>query len=86
MRWCREPALLLDGDLPDLAGITVKVEDAEVTDEDVTEQIDALRERFATTTDVERPAADGDAERAGRPRLELRRAAQSLTRHERVHR
>lgn len=48
-------------DLPDLAGITVKVEDAEVTDEDVTEQIDALRERFATTTDVERAAADGDA-------------------------
>lgn len=48
-------------DLPDLADITVKVEDAEVTDEDVTEQIDALRERFATTTDVERAAADGDA-------------------------
>lgn len=48
-------------DLPDLADITVEVEDAEVTDEDVTEQIDALRERFATTTDVERAAADGDA-------------------------
>ena len=48
-------------DLPDLADITVKVEDAEVTDEDVTEQVDALRERFATTTDVERAAADGDA-------------------------
>ncbi|MGJ9413095.1 trigger factor [Aeromicrobium sp. CF4.19] len=47
--------------LPDLSSISVSVPDAEVTEDDVTEQIDALRERFATTTDVERPAADGDA-------------------------
>ncbi|WP_375002335.1 trigger factor [Aeromicrobium sp. CTD01-1L150] len=47
--------------LPDLSTISVSVPDAEVTDADVDEQIEALRERFATTTDVERAAADGDA-------------------------
>ncbi len=31
-----------------------------MTDEDVEEQVKALRERFATLTDVERAAADGD--------------------------
>src|SRR5690606_24581904 len=31
-----------------------------VTDADVEEQVQALRERFGTLTDVERPAADGD--------------------------
>lgn len=47
--------------LPDVAAIAVTVEDAEVTDADVDEQLDALRERFATFVDVERAAADGDA-------------------------
>ena len=47
--------------LPDVSSIAVTVEDAEVTDADVEEQLDALRERFATFVDVERPAADGDA-------------------------
>ena len=36
------------------------VDDAEVTDDDIDEQVDGLRERFATLTGVERAAADGD--------------------------
>lgn len=47
-------------ELPDLSTIEVTVEDAEVTDEDVTEQLTALQERFATFSEVERPVADGD--------------------------
>jgi trigger factor len=47
-------------DLPDLDAFTVEVDGAEPTDEEVTEQVDALRARFATLTDVERPAQDGD--------------------------
>ena len=46
--------------LPDYEGIEAEVEDADVSDEDVDEQIEALRERFGTLSDVERPAADGD--------------------------
>ena len=48
-------------ELPDVSAIEVEVADAEVSDADVDEQIDALRDRFATTTDVERAAQDGDA-------------------------
>ncbi len=48
-------------ELPDVSAIAVEVEDAEVQDDDVEEQLEALRERFATFTDVERAAADGDA-------------------------
>jgi trigger factor len=47
--------------LPDVSAITVEVPDAEVADGDVDEQIEALRERFATFTEVERPAQDGDS-------------------------
>ena len=47
-------------DLPDLDAFVVEVDGAEPTDEEVTEQVDALRARFATLTDVERPAPDGD--------------------------
>jgi trigger factor len=47
-------------DLPDLESITVEVDSAEPTDEEVAEQVDALRARFATLTDVERAAQDGD--------------------------
>lgn len=46
--------------LPDLSSLEVTVDDADVSDEDVTEQLDALRDRFATLTGVERPAAEGD--------------------------
>jgi trigger factor len=47
-------------EVPDAATISVTVDDLEITDDDVQEQVDALRERFATTTAVERAAADGD--------------------------
>ncbi|WP_395657563.1 trigger factor [Nocardioides sp.] len=47
-------------ELPSYDGIEAQVEDTEVTDADVDEQVEALRERFATLIDVERPAADGD--------------------------
>ena len=46
--------------LPTYDGVTASVEDIEISDDDVTEQVEALRERFATLIDVERPAADGD--------------------------
>ena len=47
-------------DLPSYDDLTAQVDDVAVTDEDVDEQVAALRERFATLVDVERPAADGD--------------------------
>ncbi len=46
--------------LPAYQGVEAEVEDVEVTDEDVTEQVEALRERFGSLSDVERAAADGD--------------------------
>ena len=46
--------------LPEYEGLEVSVEDAVVTDEDVEEQVQALRERFGTLQDVDRAAADGD--------------------------
>ncbi len=46
--------------VPAYDGIVAQVEDLEVTDEDVEEQVQALRERFATLVDVDRAAADGD--------------------------
>ncbi len=46
--------------LPDYNGIEAQVDDVELTDVDVEEQVQALRERFATLLDVERAAADGD--------------------------
>ncbi len=46
--------------LPELEGIEVTVDDVEVSDADVDEQVQSLRERFGTLVGVERPAADGD--------------------------
>ena len=46
--------------LPDYDGLEASVDDVEVSDADVEEQVQALRERFATLSDVERPAAEGD--------------------------
>lgn len=46
--------------LPALGDIAVSVDDVEVAEADIDEQMEALRERFATTTPAERPAADGD--------------------------
>jgi trigger factor len=60
--------------VPEWKGIEAEVPDTDVTDEDVDEQVQALRERFGTLVDVERPAADGDfvtidlvATQAGQP-------------------
>ncbi|RKN51615.1 trigger factor, partial [Streptomyces klenkii] len=47
-------------EIPDYSGIAVTVEAAEVSDEDVDETVGRLRERFASTSVVERPAAEGD--------------------------
>ncbi|MEW9556352.1 trigger factor [Nonomuraea sp. NPDC050783] len=47
-------------EVPDYQGIEVTVDSAEVTDEDVDRQLDALRQRFATLTGVERAATRGD--------------------------
>jgi trigger factor len=46
--------------LPDVEAIAVTVDDVEVTEADIDEQVEALRDRFATTTPAERAAADGD--------------------------
>ena len=48
-------------ELPDVSAIAVEVADADVADRDVDEQLDGLRERFATFTEVERPVQDGDS-------------------------
>jgi trigger factor len=47
-------------DLPAYDGLSVTVEDAVVTDEDVEEEVTKLRERFATLVDVDRPAEEDD--------------------------
>jgi len=46
--------------LPDYTGLAVTVDDIAVDDEDVDELVQALRERFASLSEVERAAADGD--------------------------
>ena len=46
--------------VPAYDDLSVEVDDVEVSDSDVDEQVEALRERFATLQDVERPAQDGD--------------------------
>jgi trigger factor len=46
--------------LPELADVTVQVDDAVVDDADVEEQLNELRDRFGTLKAVEREAADGD--------------------------
>lgn len=47
-------------ELPSYEGLEAEVEDIEISDADVEEQVQALRERFGTLTEVEREAADGD--------------------------
>lgn len=47
-------------DVPKYDDLAVEVEAIALSDEDVAEQVEALRERFATLNDVERAAADGD--------------------------
>ncbi|WP_067434351.1 trigger factor [Nocardioides jensenii] len=47
-------------EVPAYDGVEAKVEDLAVSDADVEEQVQALRERFGTLKTVERAAADGD--------------------------
>jgi trigger factor len=46
--------------LPDLAGLSVDVDEVEVTDEEVEQELDNVRARFGTLKGVERPARTGD--------------------------
>ncbi|KAB2339218.1 trigger factor [Actinomadura rudentiformis] len=47
-------------EVPDYDGLEVTVETAEVTDEQIDETVDNLRERFASLTTVERAVEEGD--------------------------
>ncbi|WP_027860905.1 trigger factor [Marmoricola sp. URHB0036] len=47
-------------EVPSYDAISVQVDDVTVSDDDVDEQVESLRERFATLKDVDRPAQDGD--------------------------
>ena len=47
-------------EVPAYDALSVQVDDISVSDEDVDDEVESLRERFATLKDVERPAADGD--------------------------
>jgi trigger factor len=47
-------------ELPPLEDLAVTVDDVEVTDEEIDQQVDVMRERFAMLTGVERAAQDGD--------------------------
>ena len=46
--------------LPSYDGLSVTVDTVQVTDDDVEEQLQELRERFARLVPVDRPAAEGD--------------------------
>jgi trigger factor len=47
-------------DLPDLDGVAVTVDDADVTEEEIDQQLTATRERFAVLRGNDRPAQAGD--------------------------
>ncbi len=47
-------------ELPAASDLTIEVDPVDVTDEDVQERLDQLRERFGTLNSVDRPAAQGD--------------------------
>jgi trigger factor len=49
-----------DFELPSYDALEASVDDVEISDADVDEQVEALRERFGTLVPVERAAADGD--------------------------
>ena len=80
--------------LPKLEGIDVTVDDVEVTEAEIDEQLDALRERFATLVGVDRAVETGDfvsidlsrecGRRGGRRRLGHRSVLRG--RRERPHR
>ncbi|MEU6080811.1 trigger factor [Streptomyces sp. NPDC047108] len=47
-------------EIPDYSGIEVEVDAIEVSDEEIEKSVEQLRERFASTSPVERAAAEGD--------------------------
>ncbi|MDP4013716.1 MAG: trigger factor [Candidatus Nanopelagicales bacterium] len=47
-------------DLPEYRGLSIEVDRLEVTDEDVAQEMNALRDRFSTYDEVDRPAQSGD--------------------------
>src|SRR4051812_19369027 len=47
-------------EVPDYDGLEITVDTVEVTDEEIEETLSNLRERFATLTNAERPAEEGD--------------------------
>ncbi|WP_016908760.1 trigger factor [Streptomyces xiaopingdaonensis] len=47
-------------EIPDYSAVEVEVDAVEVSDEDVDQAVEQLRERFASTTVVERAAGEGD--------------------------
>ena len=46
--------------LPEIDGMEIEVAKAEITDEDINNRLEALRQRFGTLVGVDRPAAKGD--------------------------
>jgi trigger factor len=46
--------------VPDLSSMAVEVDELQIADSEVDEQLDGLRQRFATLKTVDRPAANGD--------------------------
>ena len=60
LEFTAEMDVVPDFELPAYDSIEVTVDAAEVTDEDVTGQLDGLRGRFGTLTTVERAATTGD--------------------------
>ena len=51
-------------ELPEYDGLPVTVEDAVVADDDIDQQVEGLRDRFATLASVERAAGAGEIGRA----------------------
>jgi len=60
LRFTAEVDVRPEIDLPDLGEITVTVDEITVTDDEVEQQLNALRDRFATLRTVSRPAQTGD--------------------------
>src|SRR5436189_269614 len=46
--------------VPELDAIPITVDDVDVTDDEIGQELDALRERFGTLKGVDRAAQDGD--------------------------
>jgi trigger factor len=60
LRFTAEVDVRPDIELPDLKGIEISVDDVAVTEAEVDEQLDSLRERFGSLSGVDRPVQAGD--------------------------